>query len=305
MTRLLVVLGIVVVTSAGSAADNVKNVLVIADRDSSIHEVFIDTLKQDDSIRQIIKVIDTSEFVNPANNEFLAGVRLLMPVGVSALQAVTNTESTLPVWAALVPKRSYDALIQHATSDARYSAWFIDQPLSRRFELLKLALPTAERIGVLVGESTDVAVQALLDAAAKRSFDLIVRRVADEQDAITQTQKIGETVDALLAVPDRVSLNLNNAKGILLSAYRQRLPIVGYTRAYVSAGALAAVYSTPEQIARHISEELTMLVADKQIKPDLHYPKYYSVAVNTQVARSLGIQLPSQNALLNQLQEME
>ena len=304
-TRFLVVLGSVLVAPPLSAADSTANVLVIADMDSSIHQVFIDTLRRDSAIEDTLKVIDIAEFNNNADSISQTDTRLLMPVGVNALNSVINSNPTLPVWAALVPKRSYESLLEHAAEADLYSAWVVDQPLPRRFDLLKLALPTVKRIGVLVGESPENAVQALQDAAVERSLELIVHRVSDEQDAVAQTQKLGETVDAMLAVPDRVSLNLNNAKGILLSAYRQRLPIVGYTRAYVSAGALVAVYSMPEQIAQQVIEEWTMLVPNTQIKSELHYPKYFSVAVNTRVARSLGIQLPSQASLFTRLQEAE
>jgi len=305
MGRYLAMLILVLASSLVSAADNPSNVLVIADLSSDNHQDFIDTLQNDDATGRTLKVIDVASFDDNFDESTLADVRLMMPVGVNALRSVVDTYSSLPVWAALVPKRSYEALIVHSNDTRRYSAWFVDQPLSRRFDLLKIALPAAGQVGVLIGESPDNVVQALKDAAAARSFELIVRRVKDEQDAVAKTQKLGESVDVILAVPDRVSLNLNNAKGILLSAYRQRLPIVGYTRASVSAGALAAVYSMPGQIARHMSEELKLLVPNKEFKPDRHYPKYFSVAVNTQVARSLGIQLPSQASLLTQLKEME
>ncbi len=292
------------IQSSVLAATN-YDVVVVADLSSTVHGEFIDTLRQDAPPQVTLNIVDIAEFQAASTRYVSDETRLLLCVGVSALEAVVNVNLSTPVWATLLPQRSFETLVEQTQERDRYSAWFIDQPLSRRFDLLQFALPTAERVGVLVGELSNDDVRALENAALERSLKLVVRKVRDGQDAVAKNRDLAESVEVVLAVPDRIALNLNNAKGILLGAYRQRVPIVGYTRAYVRAGALVAVYSMPAQIAQHVAEELSTLTANESIKTVQHHPKYFSVEINSQVARSLGIQLPSEEFLLSQLQQNE
>ena len=44
-------------------------------------------------------------------------------------------------------------------------------------------------------------------------------------------------------------------RNILLTSYRRGVPLVGLSQAYVNAGALAAIFSTTEQLAEQTREK--------------------------------------------------
>jgi ABC-type uncharacterized transport system substrate-binding protein len=63
--------------------------------------------------------------------------------------------------------------------------------------------------------------------------------------------------------------------------------------AYVKAGAIAAVYSSPEEIGEHIGESIGQFLKHRgRINPTHSFPKYFSVSTNKSVADSLKILLP-------------
>jgi ABC-type uncharacterized transport system substrate-binding protein len=99
--------------------------------------------------------------------------------------------------------------------------------------------------------------------------------------------------DILLALPDSVVFTRDTARSVLLATYRYQRPLIGFSQAYVNAGALAAAFSSPAQIARQTAELLQSLPAGRTALPAPVYPTYFSVAVNRSVARALALDVAS------------
>jgi hypothetical protein len=62
------------------------------------------------------------------------------------------------------------------------------------------------------------------------------------------------------------------------------------------------VYSTPVQIANQAAKVVTQF-SDTRKLPDYQYPQEFEVAVNTQVARSLGLTIKSAEQLRMEIGE--
>ena len=109
----------------------------------------------------------------------------------------------------------------------------------------------------------------------------------------------------LLTLPDPVVLNSKTVQSVLLTAYMRKIPVVSYSPAYVRAGALMAVNSSPAELGRHVAEKLVDLDSRNYWNLDKpEYPKYFSVALNERVARSLGIVIPNADTAKNMLIEL-
>lgn len=89
----------------------------------------------------------------------------------------------------------------------------------------------------------------------------------------------------------------------MITAYRYQDPMIGFSQAYVKAGALAAVYTTPEQTGKQVGEIAMRALGGKVVllSPP-KYPKHFSVSVNYQVARSLDISIGDEADILQRLQ---
>jgi len=78
---------------------------------------------------------------------------------------------------------------------------------------------------------------------------LIARHLRSKDTLFSDLDELLIDSDVLLAVPDSEIYNSNSIRNILLSSYRRGIPLVGFSQAYVKAGALCAIFSTPEQLA--------------------------------------------------------
>jgi hypothetical protein len=94
--------------------------------------------------------------------------------------------------------------------------------------------------------------------------------------------------DALLALPDSAVYNTENIRNILLSTYRHKQGVIGFSGDMVKAGALATTYSDIEDIDAQVAEIASAYVAGGELAPP-QFPRYFRTIVNEGVARSLDL----------------
>lgn len=226
--------------------------------------------------------------------------QLIIALGTGAWLEISNMGhdalplTRIPVLAALVPQST---LFFVPRALGRSSAIFLDQPLDRITHLIRLALPDAQRVGVLFGPDSVSMRAALSKACSGRGLTLIEQTVTDaEKGLYPALREILSEADVLLAVPDRVVYHPSQVQNVFLSSYRQKIPVVSYSAAHVRAGALMALYTQPADVAWQLAQVVRSWLAGR-VLPAPALAEAYSVAVNEQVARSLGLTLPSTKSL--------
>lgn len=228
-----------------------------------------------------------------------AGSRLLIAVGSRSLQQALSLPRAPLVVAALVPSSVFDDLAVRG----RASAVFLDQPPARQLALLNLLLPDARRVGVLVGRAQRKYLGPLAQAAESMRLQLQVSLVENRDGLFDALQQVAARSDVLLAWPDATVFNPQTIQSILLTTYRQRVPLLGFSTAYTKAGALASVHSSVPQMAAQTADLVRAALAGSLPAPQ--YPREFEVSLNRQVGRSLGIELPDERMLVEQMRARE
>jgi len=235
------------------------------------------------------------------------GTTLGVAIGVRACGVAAALENKIPVFCVLIPRSAFEKIQRERAGDARVlSAIFIDQPLERQVELLRVALPGRNRIGVVFGSESIESFPLLQGAVREAGLQLRWEKIPQAEALLGALQKVLNETDVLLALPDPQVFNRDSIQGILLTTYRYQQPFVGFAESYVRAGAILALYSTPTQIAEQASEIITRAARAKSFSlPPPQHPKYFSVSVNAQVARSLGVTMADESTLLEKLKAAE
>jgi len=229
--------------------------------------------------------------------------QLLVAVGTGAMEALAQKNLPQPVLSVLVPRAAFEKTARQSSrlSDPRnFSAIYIDQPWARQFALIRHALPGRTKVGILLAPNSTELASALSAAAKAAGFVAIIEVVDGEADLLPVLKRLLVECDVVLAVPDPLIYNRNTVQSILLTTYRHQVPLLGFSPSYVKAGAIAAVFSVPEQIGQQAAEMIHRLTADRRL-PLPQPPRYFSVGVNAQVARSLGIGLDDEASLNSKL----
>ena len=250
-----------------------------------------------------VKVIDLSEVekLTVAENS-----ELVVALGVKALQASSKLKHTTPVLGVFTPLPTFNRLLsQSGRRLGILSAIVLDQPYRRQIELARIVLPEARNLGILLGTTSNRYEDFLREGAERSGFSVNVEEIRSDSDLIPKLDKIFQSNDALLAIPDPVIYNRETAQPILLTSYRYQVPVFGYSRSYVKAGALAAVFTNAMDLAKQAAEIAISAQQAKDMLPPPQVPKYFSIIINRQVQRSLNLQIVDENAIYQQLLKLE
>ncbi len=231
--------------------------------------------------------------------------QLVVAVGTPAMTEMARKPPSVPVLNVLVPRASFRKLSLSGgrTLDSKtFSAVYFDQPWSRQLALIRYALP-GRRVGILLGRDSLELSAVVLAAAKAAGLSASIEVANDEADLLPALKLLLARSDALLAVPDSSIYNRSNIASILLTSYRAKVPLFGFSPSYVKAGALASVFSEPAQIAQQVVEIIQNLPASGGL-PAPQSPRYFSVRVNSQVQLSLELKMEDEAQLLQRLKQV-
>lgn len=232
---------------------------------------------------------------------------VVVAFGVRALQYALSKQGDDPLLAVLVPALAFEKLISALPKNStrrHISALYLDQPFSRQLQLIRLAMPQAKRVGVLVSPATDEQSSDLINAGRLAGLDVDVRTVHNQEQVFASLDALAQKVDALLLLPDSTVVNRDILKIVFVKAYRQRLPIVAYSSGLVQAGALLGLHATPAQLGAEAGRWLREMPLEKGGRLAApSYPKSFTVDVNQNVARSLELTISSGEFLARGLEE--
>lgn len=238
---------------------------------------------------------------------------LIVTVGAAAFDGVLawlaaqgGAWERVPLLAVLLPRAAYELHAPPAAAGRRpMSAALLDQPPGRQMALIRRALPEHRRVGVLPGPQTQAQLKTLQREAAAHGLTLVTApAVGAPADLYPALKAALDASDLILALPEPTVYHGGSLQNILLTTHRARAPLVAFSPAYVRAGAVLALYSTPAQVARRAAEMLRGWLAGRGLPPP-QTPREFAVAANVKVAASLGLQLDEAALVAEDLRRLE
>jgi len=226
---------------------------------------------------------------------------LIIAIGVKS--ALLSLHGDVPVLCVMLSKSGYEKAIKESGRNKgknEHSAIYLDQPMGRQLALIQAALPDRTEIGALASSAAAFELQELRRLLSSGESHLHERLVHAPNELSASLQAIVGESQVLLALPDAEIYNSTTIRNILLTSYRNNVPLIGIAKSYVNAGALSAIYSTAAQIAAQAAQ-ITVRFSDTSHLPLSQYPNDFEVMVNLQVARSLGIRMPETSVLITRI----
>lgn len=226
------------------------------------------------------------------------GADLYIAVGMKSAALLAARD--IPTLYVFVPKNGFERLQRESGArSAQRSAIYLDQPMERQVALLSSALPGARDIGVLYTQPPPE-LPVLRRLLAERNIQLHERTVDPAHPLNDALESVLDRSEVLFVLPDTDIYNAGTIRNILLTSYRKQIPLIGISPAYVKAGALCAVHSTPEQIATQAYAMIERYATTRKL-PAAQYPADFEVSLNIQVARSLDLRLKDAERLRDEI----
>ncbi len=288
-----------IIILAWPALADAGQVTVILSEESAVYREVAETIRSRLAGAATVDIVDVAGVASLKRSE----PRFLVAVGSQAARSAMAGIPEAPLLVTLLPKTAIDRLEaerRRSNGSRPLSAVYLDQPIERQLDFIRLAMPDARRIGVLLGPESGKLYPVLQGAAIERQLKLVAQWVEQDGDLAPALQKILPDIDIMLALPDPSVFNAGTIQLILLGTYRQRLPLFGFSAAYVRAGAVASLHSMPAQIGAQAADMLHAALARGHLPPP-QYPRQYTIATNPHVARSLSVAIESEEALIRRM----
>ena len=171
---------------------------------------------------------------DPAIQKIKAGgTRLVLTLGSLATDAAVRQISDIPIVACLVLRT------EGLQKTANTTGVGLEFPLETQIERLRQFLPNARTIGVIYNPAENQKrVDIAAEIARKAGLRLEAYAIRSPQDIPAALNSLSRRVDVLWGIPDSVMMSPLMAKNILLFSFRNSIPFVGPSAAWVKAGAL-------------------------------------------------------------------
>jgi putative ABC transport system substrate-binding protein len=213
------------------------------------------------------------------------GAKLIFAVGTAATKAAIKAVPGLPVVSCLV---LHAALFQSAGNATGVE---LEYPPEAQIDLVRRTLPRARTFGIMYNPAENQPLVDAAAAAAKRAgLRIEAAAVRTAQDVPAALNMFSRRVDALWVVPDRVVLSPPIAKNILLFSFRNSIPVIGPSSAWVKAGAYVGLDWDYAELGNQCGEMAKKVLAGTR-PADLaaETPRVVHYAINLSTARLMKI----------------
>lgn len=223
---------------------------------------------------------------------------LIVTVGAIAAETVMQLKPETPMIAVLITDSAFNILTKkyYASRVNAYasnvSVICLDQPTERSITLAKLLVPDANVVGVMTGPASILRKDEVSEYVTAAGMTPNVVNIKLKENPIHTLEPVIKSSDVFIPIPDNRLINIATAKWILQLSYRYKVPVIAYSKTYMDAGALAAIYSSVENVARQTTEFI--ISEGHNNKGGSYAAEYFSIRFNYSVASSLNIELQTE-----------
>lgn len=245
--------------------------------------------------------------VHQAGDDFRASLKatdLLVTIGAGAFLALRASE---PERAALHLFISRAFWLQQQAAYPQmtgHSSIVLDQPPGRQVALARALLSDARKLAVVAGPLGVRDLDEVRARAEALDFDPVIGTLAAKDNPLRLLPPLVEAADVVVILPDSAEFNAAVARWLLQLSFRTRVPVIGFSRAYAQSGALASVYTAPEDVGHEGAARVLTWLDSGMLQGGMQYPEKYSLTTNPDVARTFGVRLPDETTGWPRLEAM-
>jgi putative ABC transport system substrate-binding protein len=170
----------------------------------------------------------------------------------------------------------------------------LEFPVATELQWLRRFLPEHDRVGVLFNpEENRQKVERAAAVARDIGIEWVAQHVNTPQDLPGALKGLARRIDVLWGIPDSVVFSRKTAKAILLFSFRNRIPLVGLSGAWVKAGALYALERDYRDLGAQCGEMALQILAGEPVGSiPLALPRKVAYSLNEKTARHVKLKLP-------------
>lgn len=209
--------------------------------------------------------------------------RLVVAVGSEATEWMSRSKSKVPVISTMTLR-----------APARFPALVgvvpLEVPLPAVLAKLKQYFPSKTKLGVLFNPASGLERTTVLTDCSRAGFRPEISDCAAPGDLVPQFLSLRERrIDLVLCFADNVLYSGATIKPLVLASLEQRIGLVGFSAAFVRAGAVIGVYADLKASGRQTAAA-ALRYLESRTAVDPEGPRTVKVGINQRVARLIGLE---------------
>lgn len=215
------------------------------------------------------------------------GTTVLVTLGAVTTQAALAEGSEIPLVAGMI--LSADTLQRSGNA----TGVVLDLPAEVQLEWMQRIVPESKAVGVLYNPRENrQRVEAAERAARARGLRLVAREVETPEALPEALNSLAKRVDVLWGIVDPIVLSPETAQAVLLFSFRNRIPFVGLSAAWVKAGATYALDWDYEDVGRQCAElTLKILKGARAGAIAPVFPRKLTYSLNLKAVRHMKLEI--------------
>ena len=213
------------------------------------------------------------------------GIHTWMAMGPKALAVLLGRTNGSDRILGLFVKEKAKTKLKKLYPNKQFSILENRPTLDRQMALIKVLNPQAKKVAIYHSTQYPELPKSLKAMAKALNLSLEISELKDPLNWDRNALKALKDADLVLGLDDGAIYNATTIRSILMRLYRASRPLIGPDKGYVRAGAVASTFSGVKETLKAIVD----LLGQQGEWPAVIYNPYFSVSINTQVARSLNI----------------
>ncbi len=222
---------------------------------------------------------------------------IILSVGEEALSSIIEGNGNSPVIALFISQPTFN---NQNVDDKRITAIYSDPPPEKQVALAKAIFGKSASIGLIRSKQTNETIDIALQTAKRLNVAAKVIDVTPEKTPKEIIDSLKTTKSIILIKDKEIFQKISLEKLLILGYDINNIGIIGYSSGLVKNGALATTYVSLSDTALSVSLLLRELRQSKYL-PEPKHSRYFNVALNKYVMRSLGIIEISENEVKNRI----
>lgn len=273
-----------------------STIVVLGPQTKSPYKSFVEGFKHYlDAQNSSLEYFDVTLDSTPEANSDLGAIAdqnnapLILSLGPKAFLSVTQQQVDRPIIASLTSNRSELDKHNNATGVV------LEHAIETQLVWIKRILPDARTIGVLYNPAESKSqIAAAQKAAIKLDLKLIAQEVNSPQELPVAMESLFRRVDVLWGIADPVVLSRQTAKAVLLTSFRNKVPFVAPSPAWVKAGALYSLGFDYEDLGEQSGEMALSVLKGRPVNSiPPQAPREVHYTLNLRTAEHMRLKLSS------------
>jgi ABC-type uncharacterized transport system substrate-binding protein len=164
----------------------------------------------------------------------------------------------------------------------------LDMTLAQILDEVAALFPGKTRLAVICNSAHGCIDPASLAGGRQKGFSVHAAECASAEDLLRTFLSLRGKSDFVIALPDSTLYNSATIKPLILASLENRLPLIGFSAAFVRSGAAMGIYPDFEDIGQQTAEAAQRVLAG-QAQSVHDGPRKHITAVNQRVLRLLGL----------------